>query len=205
MFIINENLNFKKMRNISKLLSAIIVVFAFSCAKEAPKNPKLSGDLTGLPSWVLDPEIEDGIAAVGIASPSRGGIKFQIPKAEIDAKANIAATIQSDISRITKDSLREAKVNDVNDVEEFFSQASKEVVKDIPLSGVKRINIFQGKDGTLYVHMALKERDLSKYLKNSRKLFEKRLEEADFGRENINRAEQATKNIFDELEKERLK
>ena len=85
----------------------------------------------------------------------------------MDAKANIAAAIQSEISRVTKDAMREAKVNDVNDVEEVFSQATKEVVKNMPMSGVRRINIHQAKDKTLYVHMVLKNEDYSKYIKNS--------------------------------------
>ena len=185
----------------SLLLSATLIAVALSsCAK---KND--AGKLSGLPSWVLDPAVKEGVAAVGIASPSTGGVKFQIPKAEMDAKANIAATIQSEISRVTKNALREANVNGVNDVEDFFSQATKEVVKDLPLSGVKRINIFQAQDGTLYVHMILTGEDYSKFLDNSEKSLNAKLKKANLGRENINKSEEATKKIFDELEKEREK
>lgn len=186
------------------LSAAILAITTLSCShKEAPKVADAGGALSDLPSWVLDPAMPDGVAAVGIASPSTGGIKFQIPKAELDAKANIASTIQSEISRVTKQALRESKVNDVNDVEDFFSQATKEVVKDLPLSGVKRINIFQGKDGTLYVHMILKDEDYSKFLKNSENSFKNRLKKSNLGRDNINKSEQAAKTAFDELEKER--
>ena len=191
----------------NKITSAIIVaslaLFGFSCShKEAAKKID-AGNLSDLPAWVLDPTMPDGVAAVGIASPSTGGIKFQLPKAELDAKANIASTIQSEISRVTKQALRESKVNDVNDVEDFFSQATKEVVNDLPLSGVKRINIFQAKDGTLYVHMILKNEDYSKFLKNSENSFASRLKKSGLGRDNINKSQEATKEIFDELEKER--
>lgn len=194
-----------KLRNITALIAVLGLIFTASCSskKEPRINPKLTGDLSNLPSWVLDPEVENGVAAVGIASPSRGGIKFQIPKAEMDAKANIAAIIRTEVSRVTKNSLREANVNDVNDVEEFFSQATKEVVKDIPLSGVKRINIYKGEDGTLYVHMLLKKEDYSDYLAESRDSFEKKLKKANIARENIAGAEKAAEKMFDELEKER--
>jgi uncharacterized membrane-anchored protein YhcB (DUF1043 family) len=176
-----------------------------SCAKKDGKiDPKQTGELSDLPAWVIDPSVEGTVAGVGIAAPSTGGIRFQIPKAELDAKANIAATIQSEISRVTKNALRSAKVNEnADDVEDFFSQATKEVVKNFPLSGVKRINIFKAKDGTLYLHMALTQEDYSKYLQNSEKTFEARLKKSKLGRENINKSQEAVKSLFDELESER--
>jgi len=195
-----------KTKILVSLSAAIIALSAISCShKEVKKVDAGNGNLSDLPTWVLDPSVPEGVAAVGIAAPSTGGIKFQIPKAELDAKANIAATIQSEISRVTKQALRESKVNDVNDVEDFFSQATKEVVKDLPLSGVKRINIYQGKDGTLYLHMVLKNEDYSKFLQNSENALGNRLKKSGLGRENINKSEAASKAAFDELEKEREK
>ena len=187
------------------LSAAILAISTISCANKEVKKVDAGGNLSDLPGWVLDPAVPEGVVAVGIASPSTGGIKFQMPKAELDAKANIAATIQSEISRVTKQALRESKVNDVNDVEDFFSQATKEVVKDLPLSGVKRINIYQAKDGTLYLHMVLKNEDYSKFLQNSEKSFANRLKKSTLGRDNINKSEEATKAAFDDLEKEREK
>ncbi len=191
------------MKNIIKTFSILVLATTIACSKKEKSITEVSGDLSDLPAWVLDPAVKDGVAAVGIASPSRGGIKFQIPKAELDAKANIAATIQSEISRITKDSLRSAKVNENDDVEEFFAQATKEVVKDLPLSGVKRIGIFKAKDGNLYVHMVLTNEDYSKFLENSQKTFESRLAQSKMSRKNINDTQAATKELFDELERER--
>jgi hypothetical protein len=178
----------------------------FSCSKpvisDLAKNNKTQ-NIAELPEWVVDPEVKDGVAAVGIASPSVGGIKFQIPQAEIDAKANIAAAINSEISRITKDALREAKVGEVNDVEQVFSQATKDVVKNMPMSGVKRINMYQAKDGTLYIRMVLKNDDYNKYMQNSQKMYENRLKQANLSRENLNKSQEAVKGLFDELDKER--
>lgn len=193
------------MKKLSLLLLASSLLIS-SCAKKLP-NPALAkiekNNLGDLPSWVLSPEVEGGVAGVGIASKSRGGFNFQIRRAEMDAKANIATTIQSEISRVTKDALRESNVNDVNDVEQVFSQATKEVVKNMPLSGATRINIHKGDDGTLYVHMILKNKDYSSYLKNSQKVYEDRLRAANLGRDNINKSQEAVKELFDELEKER--
>jgi hypothetical protein len=194
------------MKNKILLVAAIAAISLMtSCAKKEGINPKETGSLKDLPAWVLDPSVKDGVGGVGIASPSKGGITFQIPKAELDAKANIAATIQSEISRITKNSLRSAKVNENDDVEEFFAQATKEVIKDLPLSGVKRTNIFKSEDGTLYIQMVLGNEDYSKFLANSEKTFAARAAKSKLGRENINKTQEATKELFDELEKERVK
>lgn len=190
------------LRSTAVILSVCAFAFTSSCSSDKVE-PKNVGKLSNLPAWVLDPVVVDGVGGVGIAPPSRGGIKFQIPKAEMDAKANIAATIQVEINRVTKEALRESNVNGINDVEDFFSQATKEVVKNLPLSGVKRINIFQAEDGTLYVHMALRDEDFSKYIKNSEKSLQKRLQEANISRENIDNAEKASQKMFDELESER--
>jgi hypothetical protein len=192
----------------NKIISLFVIAalsLSFSCAKKDVKTKADAGDLSNLPAWVLDPNVDGGVAAVGIASPSQGGIKFQIPKAELDAKANIAAIIQSEMTRVTKNSLRSANVNGADDVEEFFAQATKEVVKDLPLSGVKRLNIFRDKDGTLYVHMIMKNEDYTKFLENSEKNFAAKLAKSNLGRENINKSQEASKELFDELEKERKK
>jgi len=191
----------------NKFLTAALVAtlsLSFSCAKKtvAP-NINAKNELSDLPSWVIDPSVTDGVGGVGIASPSKGGIQFQIPKAELDAKANIAATIQSEISRITKNSLRSAQVNGNDDVEEFFAQATKDVVKNLPLSGVKRVNMYKAADGSLYIQMVLKNEDYSKFLESSEKNFAARAAKANLGRENINKTQAATKELFDELEKER--
>jgi hypothetical protein len=189
----------------NKILIALVVVLSFStsCAKKSSVSANPKSELANLPNWVIDPSVKDGVGAVGIASPSKGGIKFQLPKAELDAKANIAATIQSEVTRVSKNSMRSAKVNDDDDVEEFFSQATKEVVKNLPLSGVKRLNIFQSEDGTLYVQMVLLKEDYSKFLENSEKTFTARAAKSGLSRENINKTQAATKELFDELEKER--
>lgn len=185
-------------------LSIAILLFSASCAKKSENiNINSGNELSDLPAWVLDPAVDSGIGAVGIASPSRGGIKFQIPKAELDAKANIAATIQSEISRITKNSLRSAKTNDIDDVEDFFAQATKEVIKNLPLSGVKRLNMFKAKDGSLYIHMVLTKKDYSSFLSNGQKIFNARAKNSGLARDSINATQEAAKELFDELEKER--
>jgi hypothetical protein len=188
------------------LIITLSSALLLSCSKPVVSNLKSNNktqNISELPEWVVSPDVKDGVAGVGIASPSVGGVKFQIPQAEIDAKANIASAINSEISRITKDALRESKVSEVNDVEQVFSQATKEVVKNMPMSGAKRINMYQAGDGTLYIRMVLKNEDYSKYLQNSQKMYESRLKEANLSRDNLDKSQVAVKGLFDELDKER--
>ncbi|MFT5703122.1 MAG: hypothetical protein ACI9TO_000484 [Rickettsiales bacterium] len=189
-----------------KILALIIsVTLLFSCSKSISdlSNNDKTQNISELPEWVVNPETSGGVAGVGIASPSVGGIKFQIPQAELDAKANIASAISSEISRVTKSALRESKVSEVNDIEEVFSQATKEVVKNMPMSGTKRTNIYQAADGTLYIKMVLKNEDYGQYIQNSQKIYESRLKQANLSRDNLKKSEEAVKSLFDELEKER--
>lgn len=191
-----------------KILLALTIAalsLTFSCAKkeQKPVVEATNNHLAGVPSWVLEPNIEDGIAAVGIANPSKGGLRLQIRKAELEARAEIAAIIKSEITRVTKDALRSAELNGEDDVENFFSQATKEVVKNIPLSGITRINIFKGDDGTLYVRMALKNTDYRKFLETSHNNIKEGLKDSSVDHDNIAKSEAAAQQIFEELDQER--
>ncbi len=196
-----NNKTIKKLMKIKLIANILLIALVFSCASKEVK--KSTSEIDDLPEWVVDPKIKDGVAAVGIAGPSRAGYAVQLPKAELDAKANIASTIQSEISRVTKNAIRSGKVNDADEVEEFFAQASKEVVKNLPLSGARRIHMFKAKDGTLYVHMMIDDQDYSKFLKNSQKEYEDKLKKSNLSRDNIQKSQEATKSLFDELENER--
>ncbi|MFT6332447.1 MAG: hypothetical protein ACJAW3_000784 [Lentimonas sp.] len=194
------------MKNL--LIIIILPFLTISCSKY--KISDLSKDsqtqnISQLPEWIITPDkdIKEGVYGVGIASKSIGGIKFQIPQAETDARANIAVLIGSEMSRITKDALRESKIAGQNDIEQVFTQATKEVVKNMPLSGAKRTNIYQGKDETIYIRMVLRGEDYSKYLTNSKKIYDNLLNKADLSRDNLNKAQAATKNLFDELDLEK--
>ena len=128
--------------------------------------------------------------------------KILNPISRYNREGYLAAKIQSEISRVTKNSLRSANVNNVDDVEEFFAQATKEVVNSLPLNGVMRDKIYQGKDGSLYIHVILKPDAYEAFLEQTEKALKSRIKK-NIARENINETEKATKAIFDELEKER--
>ena len=185
------------------LLIALLIYTASCSNKDKIASPVVTNStykLAVLPEWVIDPKMDEKITAVGIASPSIGGFDIQLRKAELDAKANLASQIGSEVSRVTKAALRQAKIDDLEDVEQVFSQATKDVVKRFPLSGAKRINIYQGNDGTLYVRMTLDENEVIKYFSNNEGLYKRQLKQANLSRENLDKAQEAVKELFVDLD-----
>ena len=186
------------------LVSAFVV---FACGKkESAKNETAKNGMENLnlPSWVLDPRVEGKVAAVGISPASKGGLKVQIAQAETDARANIAQQISSEISRITKDSLQKAQVENNESYQAAFTQATKDVVKNIPLTGAVRQNIYKDStSGELYVHMILDPANVQAYLAQSLDAFSNSLASAGATRKTIEATQQAMKPLFDELDFER--
>lgn len=191
---------------------SISLVFASSCSKKSQiqtsqdKPEAITLAASNLPMWVLDPTIEGKIAAVGISPKSKGGIKLQFAQAESDARANIASQIGVEVSRLTKDAMRKGQVDDVENVDQYFSQVTKEVIKDLPLSGAKRVNVFQSpQDGSLYVHMVLDATILQTYLKDHVDSYSAAMKKSGASREAINKTEDAMKSLFSELDSENMK
>jgi uncharacterized membrane protein YukC len=77
------------------------------------------------------------------------------------------------------------------------------VVKNQSITGAKRLHIYKDTDGTLYLHMALTGEDFSSFLNDSEKKLKDKLKKSNLSRDNIKKSEQASKALFDELEKER--
>jgi hypothetical protein len=179
----------------------ITALFIITNCATKPTPQEESG--LDLPAWVLNPNIEGQIAAVGIAPKSRGGLQFQIPQAEADARANIAALIETEVSRMSKDALRAARISEREEVENVFSQVTKNLVKKVPLRGAKRINLYRDKiDGNLYIHMAIDNELVRSYFTDTIDSYSKALQATNLSRELINSSEQAVKNLYDELEEE---
>jgi len=75
----------KKLFSIALLLS--VFACAVSCSSQKDFVNRSDNDL---PEWFNSPE---QLSGVGVASVSRGGIKYQIAIAELDAKGNLATKI----------------------------------------------------------------------------------------------------------------
>ncbi len=186
----------------------VLLALVVSCGKKEEKpKPKDIGSLQNLqlPEWVIDPSIEGMVSAVGIAPNTAGGIKMQIAQAEADAMANMAAQIQTKVSRVTKESMRRAGVATGGDqqeaVDSYFAQATKSIVKDVPISGAKRKNIFQSPiDGSVYIQMVLDQSVVRTYLLETSSTLAKGMKNFDVTQKTIAQTEMAMKDLFSELD-----
>ena len=155
-----------------------------------------------LPSWVIDPKVEGGISVVGIAGYSKHGMQIMLPQAEMDGRAKLAGQIQTVVSRVQKQAMRHNKINDLDDLENVFKQASKEVIKKMPLSGARKMNQYQAADGTLYVLMVIEKREVSKHLKNMKSTYEDHMREAKMTRESLDQGMKVLDDMMKELDEE---
>jgi len=155
-----------------------------------------------LPSWVIDPKVEGGISAVGIAGYSKHGMQIMLPQAEMDGRAKLAGQIQTVVSRVQKQAMRHNKINDLDDMENVFKQASKEVIKKMPLSGARKMNQYQAADGTLYVLMVIEKREVSKHLRDMKSTYEDHMREAKMTRESLDQGMKVLDDMMKELDEE---
>jgi len=183
-----------------KNLTILTLLILFSACSKPTIQEKTQLDL---PSWVINPNIKGKISAVGIAPKSRGGLQIQIPQAEADARANIAAILQTEVSRITKNAIRSAKVSDIEEFDNIFSQATKNLVKKFPLAGSKRVNMYRdNNDGSLYIQMALDSELVKDFFEENQEILEEQLKNASTKQEYINKASKAVEKLYEDLDKE---
>ena len=188
---------------------ASAVLFS-GCVTSQPVEPKTQHEkkqeminvVNNLPSWVLNPKVEGGIASVGMTGYSKHGLQVMLPQAEMDARAKLAGQIQTIVSQLQKKAIRHAQINDVDEFENSFKQATKEVIKKMPLSGATRINMFQAKDGTLYVHTVIQKREVSKYIGDMKDTYKKQMQEAKLSRQNIDEGMKVLDSMMKELDSE---
>jgi len=185
-----------------KILTLIVAISIILSGCKSKPTPQEEAGLN-LPAWVLDPYVDGKVAAVGIAPKSRGGLQFQIPQAEADARANIAAQLETEVSRMTKDALRSARIADNEEVENVFSQVTKSLVKKVPLRGARRINMYKDStDGSLYIHMAIDSEMVAEHFEKNQKAYTAAIKASAAARAQLDQAEKAVQKLYDELDEE---
>lgn len=167
----------KMVKTFGAVLAAALMMTGCADKGETLQPKEGMADIENMPAWVLDPQVENGIGAVGISKYSKHGMRVMLNKAEMDGRTKLAAEIQTEVSRLAKNTLRQANINDIDDYEEQFTEASVNLVKKIPLSGSKRVAMYQDKQtGDLYVHMVLQKREVSSFMKDNEDRIKQQLE-----------------------------
>lgn len=189
------------------LIAAAAMTFT-GCSSKAgmtPEEVKKQAQIeanNNLPSWVMDPKVEGGISAVGVTGYSKHGMQIMLPQAEMDGRAKLAGQIQTEVSRIQKQAMRHNKINELDDLENVFKQATKDVIKKMPLSGVRKMKQFQASDGTFYVLMVIEKREVSKHVKEMKSTYSDHMQEAKMTRESLDQGMQVLDDMMKELDEE---
>ncbi len=173
-----------------------------SSSTPAEKKEVMVNTTNNLPSWVINPKVEGGISAVGMTGYSKHGMQVMIPQAEMDARAKLAGKIQTIVSQVQKRAMRHVKINDLDEFENSFKQATKEIIKKMPLSGAQRINLFQAKNGDLYVHTIIQKRVVSEHLGDMKTSYKKHMKEAKVSRQSIDEGMKVLDDMMKELDVE---
>ncbi len=171
------------MKKISPLI--LICALLVSC----------SGTKHDLPEWAFNPYIKNGVAAVGLAYPNKKN-ESQKLIAENNAKAEISKAIQTKFSRVESDILGQINFKNSSQVKKIFDQATKEIVKNLPLSKASVVNTYQDKEGVLYVRLFLKNEDYQKSPKVVQEIFQKHVDKSNLKNGDREKASEAVKALF---------
>jgi hypothetical protein len=163
------------------------------------QKEKMKKEIEELPSWILKPESDKCIAAVGMSTFSKHGLHSMLTLAEMDGRAKLAGKMQIIVSQLQEKSMRAMKIEQIDELEDIFNQVTKEVIKEVSISSVKRENVYQGNDGTLYVLMTLDKSNISNQLKD---VYTEHINDAKISKKNLDQGMLVLDEMLDKLNNE---
>ena len=134
-----------------------------SVEPEAYTNPELQG----APKWVLIPEVEGVIAALGVAQTNAGNdIGYQREEAMGNGRDNLARSLGIKVSNM----LKSYKAATGSGEDKTFDKSSESVSKQIAsktLNGSKLKDMWISRSGTMYALMVLDTKNVANMLEES--------------------------------------
>lgn len=143
------------MKKVILLLSILALVLT-GCMDKKGEAPKQVADpcFVGAPSWVLNPQIEGGLAATGSAKKSAAGMQFTRDAAMANARSEISRMIEVKVNTMMKDFTQVTGVGDAETVDKVTSSVSKQISSQ-SLQGSQQKDIWMSPCGELYVFVVL--------------------------------------------------
>ena len=176
----------KKTLAVAVIVSASL--FLASCGEKKPAQPQQpakvqnqqwANEFANAPRWVLNPEMEGGLAAVGSAKIGKAGIQFARTEAMANARDELARMLSVKVKNMVKNFTQQIGVGDEQTVDKVSAQVSKQVTSQV-LNGSRQKDMWISPSGELYVlvvldpasvKQAVKESTLSSF-KNERALWQ---------------------------------
>lgn len=134
-------------------------VLLTGCQQPENPNPVVNSNvatnkLAGAPQWVLMPELEGAIVAVGSASESPAGIQFQRTEAIANARNELARQLSVKVENLYTGFTQVTGVGQGTSVDKTAKDVAKQVASQV-LNGSKLKNTWMAPNGDLHVMVAI--------------------------------------------------
>lgn len=155
-----------------KLLSVTVaVIFAgvvlTGCKSTGQvQNEEWKAEFKNAPSWVLNPEAEEGISAAGSAKLGKAGMSFAKVEALANGRDEVARIMSIKVKNMVKNFTQVTGIGDDQVVDKVSSNVSKQLASQV-LSGSRQKNLWISPGGTLYVLVVLDTASVKDAVKKS--------------------------------------
>ncbi|MCW7753306.1 LPP20 family lipoprotein [Desulfobotulus sp. H1] len=137
------------------MLAAIAALMAACAPKETPvADTGMPDEYKDAPSWVFNPELEGGVAAVGTARIGKAGFAFARNEALADGRDQLARQMSVKVQNMVKNFTQATGMGDDETVDRVSSQVSRQVANET-LAGSKMRSMWRAPNGELFVWMVV--------------------------------------------------
>jgi hypothetical protein len=164
--------NFKES-SMKKILSylgylALLITLTSACASSPSKidNEQLKDEFANAPGWVLSPNVEGGLGAVGSAKIGKAGMQFAKTEAMANGRDEIARQMSVKVKNLVKNFTQVIGVGDAQTVDKVSSQVSKQVTDQV-LTGSKQKDTWISPSKELYVMVVVDPSIVKSAIQNS--------------------------------------
>lgn len=144
---------------------AIITVLSFVLLNGCSSGPKekepvridnkeMAKELADAPKWVLDPSLQDDIAAVGSARIGQAGLQFARNEAKANARDELARILGTKVKNLINNFTEVTGIGDAETVDKVSSQVTKQVA-DQMVSGSRQTNMWISPSKNIYVLVSM--------------------------------------------------
>jgi len=152
------------------LVAAIFLAGAagFSGCGSTPKETGVQnyGPLAGAPAWVLSPEVDGALAAVGSARIGGAGMNFARTEAMAVARDELARQMSVKVNNMVKNFTETTGIGDAETVDKVATQVSKQVASET-LVGSKQTETWISPENELYLLVVLDADTAQEAVKNA--------------------------------------
>lgn len=154
------------------LILMILSLFLVSCKNKEVKEEKR--ELTPIenktykeyPNWVLQPDYENGISAVGQAKVGAAGLAFAKQEAMAVARGELARIIQVQVDDMFKSYVNTVGLAGQDGIEKVSTSISKQVAS-VSMSGSVQKDLWISKDNEIFILVGISYEDLKKETLNT--------------------------------------